>query len=131
MTSGPGITQGETALDMLLSGGAKMRLWTVAPAYDGTGGTEVTGGGYAAPTVTFSPSVAGTGGQIAKAVSSSAALFANMPVASSGVPAWSLHDPSTDDLIVLVSSVTWPTSWAIADSPNIPAGSIVVPFVPA
>ncbi|MCW2829460.1 MAG: hypothetical protein JWP31_152, partial [Aeromicrobium sp.] len=125
------VSKAQLVLDTLLAGGAKMRLWTVAPSYAGTGGTEVTDGGYSAPTVTFNAAVAGSGGQIAKATSSSSAPFTNMPVASTSVAAFSLHDPSDNSLIVVVSSWTSPTAWAIGDSPNIAAGNLVVPIVPA
>lgn len=131
MASGPGVTKARSVLDMLLAGGAKVRLWTVAPAYDGTGGTEVSGGGYSAPTIPFNAAVAGTGGQIAKSTSSAQTLFSNMPVASSAVVALTLHDPSDNSLIALNNAWTSPVSWAVGESPMIPAGSLVVPFVPA
>ena len=129
MASGPGVTKARAVLDMLLSGGAKMRMWTVAPGFDGTGGTEtVPGGGV--PTVSWSPAVAGSGGQIAKAASSTSTVLANMAVASTAIAAVSYHDPADDSLIALDNSPTLPLSWAVGESPMFPAGSLVIPFVP-
>ena len=48
----------------VLGSDVDVRLWTVTPAFDGTGGTEVSGGGYAAAVVTFNATAAGTGGLI-------------------------------------------------------------------
>ena len=127
MASGPGVSKACDALDMWLGGGAVVRLWTVAPDFDGTGGTEsVPAGG--APTAAFQPAVAGTGGQIAKATSTGAVTFAGVPDDSSDIVAISFHDPSDDALIVLDDSWTPPgAGWSAGDSPMFP---VSVPFVP-
>jgi len=115
------------ALDMWLSGGATIRLWTVAPAFDGTGGTEAVPAG-GAPTASFQPAVEGTGGQIAKATTAVPPVFPGVPVASSAVEAISFHDPSDDHLIVLDAAFTAPgAGWSAGDSPTFP---VSVPFVP-
>ena len=127
MASGPGVQRAKDALDMWLGGGGKVRLWTVAPAFDGTGGTESvpTGG---APTATFAPAVAGTGGQIAKAQSGTV-TFAGVPVASSSIVALSVHDPSDNSLISLDNAWSAPgAGWSAGDSPQL--ASVSVTFVP-
>ena len=128
MASGPGTSKACDALDMWLGGGAVVRLWTVAPDFDGTGGTEsVPAGG--APTAAFQPAVAGTGGQIAKATSTGAVTFAGVPDDSSDIVAISFHDPSDDDLIVVDDSWTAPgAGWSSGDSPQL--AYVSVPFVP-
>ncbi|NUO35510.1 MAG: hypothetical protein HOQ27_10680 [Dermatophilaceae bacterium] len=128
MASGPGVTKAREALDMWLASGGVIRLWTVAPGFDGAGGTETVPSG-GAPTVTFQPAVAGTGGQIAKAVSTGAVTFAGMAVASSAVVALSVHDPADNSIIALDSSWIAPgAGWAAGDSPQL--ASVTVPFVP-
>lgn len=130
MASGPGVSKGQAVLDMLLAGGATVRLWSTAPDYDGDpAGVEVVPAG-GAPTVTFSPAVAGTAGQIVKAVSNSAALFTDVPVANTGVVALSLHDPADDSMIAINNAWASPVPWSAGGSPLIPAGGLVVPFVP-
>ena len=127
MASGPGVQRAKDALDMWLGGGGVVRLWTVAPDFDGVGGTEsVPGGG--APTASFQPAVAGTGGQIAKAVSG-AVTFASAAHASSAIVALSVHDPSDDSIIAIDRAWTAPgAGWAAGDSPQL--ASVTVPFVP-
>ena len=128
MASGPGVQRAKDALDMWLGNGGTIRLWKVAPAFDGTGGTEsVPAGG--APTVTFQPAVAGTGGQIAKAQSTGAVTFAGVPDASSAIVALSVHDPSDNSVIALDAAFTAPgAGWASGDSPQL--AYVSVPFVP-
>ena len=126
MASGPGVQRAKDALDMWLGGGGVVRLWLVAPAFDGTGGTEsVPSGG--APTASFAPAVAGTGGQIAKAQSGTV-TFAGVPVASSSIVALSVHDPSDDSIISLDTSWTAPgTGWTAGQSPTFPVSVVFVP----
>lgn len=131
MSSGPSVTTARQMLDMILGSDVDVRLWTVAPAFDGTGGTEVTGGGYAPAVLTANAAVAGTGGQIAKSTSQNGVLFTNMPVASTSVVAISVHVHSTGAMVALNNAWTSPVAWAVGASPLIPAGSLVVPFVPA
>lgn len=128
MASGPGVSKACDALDMWLAGGGTVRLWTVAPDYDGTGGTEsVPAGG--APTASFQPAVAGTGGQIAKATSTGAVTFSNVPDASADIVALSVHDPSDDSLIAIDRAWTAPgVGWSVGDSPQL--AFVSVPFVP-
>ena len=127
MASGPGVQRAKDALDMWLGGGGVVRLWLVAPAFDGTGGTEsVPSGG--APTATFSPAVAGTGGQIAKADASASPVFPGVPDASTAIVALSVHDPSDDSIISLDTSWTAPgTGWTAGQSPTFPVSVVFVP----
>ena len=127
MASGPGVQRAKDALDMWLAGGGTIRLWKVAPAFDGTGGTEsVPAGG--APTVLFQAAVAGTGGQIAKA-QSGPVTFSGVPDASSAIVALSVHDPSDNSVIALDAAWTAPgAGWASGDSPQL--AYVSVPFVP-
>ena len=128
MASGPGVAKACDALDMWLGNGGTVRLWTVAPDFDGTGGTEsVPGGG--APTATFQPAVGGTGGQIAKATSTGAVTFAVVPDDSSDIVALSVHDPSDDSLIAIDRAFTAPgAGWSAGDSPQL--AYVSIPFVP-
>ena len=129
MTSGPGVAQARTALDMWLGGGGVIRLWTVAPNFDGTGGTEsVPSGG--APTATFAAAVAGTGGQIAKATNQGAFVLTELPVASTSVVAISVHEHSTGALKWKNDSWSSPVPWAVGESPMFPAEAFAVAFVP-
>lgn len=127
MAAGAGQQAAKDALDMWLGGGGTIRLWTVAPGFDGTGGTEsVPAGG--APTVSFNPAVAGTGAQIAKADAASSPIFQSVPDPSTAIVALSVHDPADDHLLVLDGAWVAPGSgWAAGDSPTFP---LSVPFVP-
>jgi hypothetical protein len=113
---------------MWLAGGGVIRMWTVAPNFDGTGGTEsVPAGG--APTATFQPAVAGTGGQIAKATSTGVVTFTGAADDSADIVALSVHDPADDSLIAIDRAWTAPgAGWASGDSPQL--AYVSVPFVP-
>lgn len=128
MASGPGVSKAIDALDMWLAGGGVIRMWTVAPDFDGTGGTEsVPAGG--APTATFQPAVAGAGGQIAKATSTGAVTFTGAADDSADIVALSVHDPSDDSLIAIDRAWTAPgAGWVSGDSPQL--AYVSVPFVP-
>ena len=128
MASGPGVDKACDALDMWLGGGGTVRLWTVAPDFDGTGGTEsVPSGG--APTASFQPAAAGTGGQIAQAQSTGAVTFAGVPDDSADIVALSVHDPADDSLISLDNAWSAPgAGWSAGDSPQL--ASVSVTFVP-
>ena len=130
MAAGPSVTAGKLALDTWLSSDVDVRFWTVAPAFDGTGGTQVTGGGYAPAVVSFNASVTGTGGQIAKAIQSTSFVLSNMPVASGSVVAISLHEHSSGNLKWLDNAWTSPVSWTIGQSPLFNVGALTVAFVP-
>jgi hypothetical protein len=130
MASGPSVDAAIEMLDQELGSDRDVRLWTVAPDFDGTGGTEVTGGDYEPAVLTSAPAVAGTGGQIAKAVNLLGFYFADMPVASTAVVAISVHVHSTGELRWLNDSWTSPVAWAIGESPLIPAGVFALAFVP-
>jgi hypothetical protein len=127
MASGPGVDKACDVLDMLLGDGGVIRLWTVAPDFDGTGGTEsVPGGG--APTTTFQPAVPGTGGQIAKKTSTGAVTFAVVADDSSDIVALSVHDPSDDSLVAIDRAFTAPgAGWSAGDSPQL--AFVSVPFI--
>jgi hypothetical protein len=113
---------------MWLGGGGVIRLWTVAPDFDGTGGTEsVPSGG--APTATFAAAVAGTGGQIAKAVTTGPVTFVGVPAASSAIVALSVHDPSDNSIIAINRTWTAPgAGWTAGQSPSL--AFVSVPFIP-
>ena len=128
MASGPGVSKAIEALDMWLAGGGTIRLWTVAPDFDGTGGTESvpTGG---APTETFQPAVAGTSGQIAKAETTGAVVFVEVPDASDDIVALSVHDPSDNSIIAINRAWVAPApGWSAGESPVL--DFVSVPFVP-
>lgn len=102
------------------------RMWTVAPDETGTGGTEVTGGGYAPPTIALGTPVNGTAGLVAKVLNSAVANFYDMPVASSDVVACSLHD-EVGDLVVLNDAWT-PPAWAVGANPQVDVGALLLGF---
>ena len=138
MASGPSVSVAKSILDCYfggiapsdIPGSVEVRLWTVAPDFDGTGGTEATSSA-AWPTLAMSTAVDGGVGQIAKALSSGTLLFAEMTEASGDVVAFSTHDVSTGDLIWLNNSWTSPMSWAAGESPLVPAGEFVADMIPA
>ena len=130
MSSGPSVNSGKLALDTILASDVDMRLWTVAPNFAGTGGTQVTGGGYAPAVVSFAASVAGSGGQIAKAVQSTSFVLSNMPVASGSIVAMTLHEHSSGDIKWLDNAWTSPVSWTIGQSPLFNVGALTVAWVP-
>ena len=138
MASGPSVSVAKSILDCYFGGVApsdvpsslEERLWTVAPDFDGTGGTEATSGSDW-PVLTVSASVDGGVGQIAKALSSVDLLFASMGDASDVVVAFSTHDVSTGDLVWLNNSWSSPVSWSAGESPLVPAGEFVADMIPA
>lgn len=107
-----------------------VRLWTVAPSFAGTGGTEVAGGSYAPAVLSVAAAVNGGTGQIAKVLSDASFLFTSMPVASSSVVAFSVHDHITGDMVWLNDSWSPPDAWAIGASPQVAAGAFVLDFIP-
>lgn len=115
---------------MWLAGGGVIRLWTVAPDFDGIGGNEsVPAGG--SPTAAFQPAVAGTGGVIAKATTSGPVTIPSVPHASTDIVAMSVHDPSDDSIIHLDTQVdpsTFGSGWAAGESPQL--AYVTVSFVP-
>jgi hypothetical protein len=115
---------------MLLDADVDVRLWTTAPAFDGAGGVEVTGGGYIPAVLTANPSVAGTGGQIANATNQAAFLFVDMPVASTDVVAITVNTHSTGDLVWLNDSWVSPVAWSVGESPLFDVGTFAVALIP-
>lgn len=103
-----------------------VRMWTVAPDETGTGGTEVTGGGYDEQVVTLGTAANGTAGLTAKILNETAVTFTDMPVASTSVVACSLHD-DVGDLYALNDAWT-PSSWAVGANPQVPIGSLLLGY---
>lgn len=128
MASGPGVSKACLALDVLLSGGGVVRLWTTAPAFDGSGGVETVPSG-GAPSATFQPAVAGTGGQIAVSQSAGPVTFVGVPVASGSVVALSVHDPADNSLICIDRAWVAPgAGWTAGQSPQL--AYVQAAFVP-
>lgn len=80
-------------------GSLELRLWTVAPAKDGTGGTEVVGGGYAPEVITLTAPVDGATEMTADAT------FANWPAATIATH-YSIHNGDNDDLLIVEEFLT-------------------------
>lgn len=99
------------------------RMWTVAPDETGTGGAEVTGGGYDEQTVTLGTPVNGTGGLTAQVLNDATFTFTDMPVANTSIAAYSLHD-DVGDLVVINDAPTLPT-WAIGANPQVSVGALL------
>lgn len=138
MASGPSVDVAKSILDCYFGGVApsdvpasiEVRLWTVAPDFDGTGGTEATSGS-SWPTLSVDAATAGGVGQIAKALSDVDMLFATMTEASTAVVAFTTHHVSSGDLIWLNNSWTSPVSWSAGESPLVPAGEFFADMIPA
>lgn len=133
-----GQAPGIAVLDAIFNAGSyvgpavvHVRLWTVAPAADGTGGTECTGV-MVRPLLSSAVAVAGGAGQVAKVTSDQAVIFEGINEASSAVVAMSIHDDS-DGTLVWVGPFVPPATkasggWDAGDSPAISAGSILAAF---
>lgn len=137
MASGPSIQSAKRILNAEIGGisytpppSVDVRMWTAAPTFAGTGGTQVSGGGYSPQVVTVGGPQDGGTGQLAKIASDAAVTFSNMPVASTAVVAISFHDHSTGDLVWLNDSWTPPDTWAVGESPQFPVAALVVDIVP-
>jgi hypothetical protein len=138
MSSGPSVSVAKSILDCYFGGIApsdipslvEVRMWTVAPAFDGTGGTAATSAG-SWPVLAMSAAVAGGVGQIAKVLTSAQLLFVTMTQASTAVVAFSTHNVSTGGLVWLNNSWTSPVSWSAGESPLIPATDFFGDIVPA
>lgn len=130
MASGPSVSAAIDYLNMELGSDRDVRFWTSPPARDGSGGAEVSGGGYAPAVLQGNAAVAGTGGQIAKATNMAGFYFADMPVASTDVVAVSVHVHSTGEMRWLNDSWTPPMTWSVGQSPLFPADTFAIAFVP-
>lgn len=138
MASGPSVDVAKEILDGYFGGIAittlppsvDVRLWTVAPDFDGTGGTEVTGGAYTPAVLAAGSATVGGVGQIAKILSSGPITFYDMPSDSTDVVAFTTHDHIDGRMLWLNDSWTSPTSWAVGESPQVPAAAFFAEFVP-
>lgn len=108
-----------------------MRLWTVAPAADGSGGTEVTGGDVR-PILRSGAAVNGLAGERARVASQEPVTLTAIDQPSSAVVHVSFHDADTGEMV-------WDSPWSppadaasggwdAGDSPSINAGDIVNAF---
>ena len=103
-----------------------VRLWTVAPNPDGTGGTECTGGGVR-PILYAAAPQAGSAGRMAQVKTAQGLLFQEIDQASTEVVYASVHDDATGD-IEWLGAWTPPEPWAAGASPLIPAGAFTAAF---
>lgn len=101
-------------------------FWEVAPDETGTGGTELTGGGYTPATVSLGDPANGTGTVVAQALNDAVLNFPDFPVDSVDVAAYSLHD-EVGDLVVLNDSPTLPAFSAGANV-QVAVGELLVGF---
>lgn len=106
-----------------------MRLWTVAPAPDGTGGTECTGTSVR-PILSSAAAAVGSAGRVAQVASSQSVLFQGIAQASSAVVAASFHDDATGEIVWLTawSPASTGDTWPAGGSPLIAAGNVVNAF---
>ena len=108
-----------------------VRLWTVAPDGNGTGGTEATGASVR-PILYSAAAADGVAGERARVVSSQSVVFEAIDQASSAIVHASFHDDATGEMV-------WDTpwsppadaasgGWAAGASPSISAADIVNAF---
>lgn len=102
------------------------RMWTVAPDETGTGGTEVVGGAYTEKTVVLGTPANGTGVLTAQALNSASMTFSDMPVASTAIAAYTLHDDVGDLVLCNDSPDFSATPWAIGGSPQVAVGALLL-----
>jgi hypothetical protein len=97
-----------------------LALFTVLPAADGTGGTEVTGGSYARQSVAFSAAVNGV------AMNSAYVGFTAMPAAT--VVGSGLYDASTAGNLLMYGPFSTATLVQATADFNVPVGDVVAVF---
>lgn len=137
MASGPSVQTAKDILNAVIGGlyfetpaSVDVRLWTVAPTFDGSGGTEVVGAGYTPAVLSVGTAVNGGVGEIARILSDAPLLFTDMPVPSTSIAAASIHNHDTGALIWLNDQWSPPDAWNVGDSPLIPAGAFFTSLVP-
>lgn len=98
----------------------KVRLMTVNGT-DATVGTEVTGGSYAAQTVTFTTASSG------QASNSALIRFDNMPdIGGSGVVGFEIWDSAGTPIRWWHASLTTPRTYVAGDAAEFPIGELVL-----
>jgi len=130
VASGPSVSAAIDYLNMELGSDRDIRFWTVPPNRDGTGGVEVSGGGYAPAVLSSNPATPGAGAQIAKATNAVGFYFTDMPAASDDVVAVSVHVHSTGEMRWLNDSWVAPMTWDVGQSPLFPPDTFALAFVP-
>lgn len=95
-----------------------LALFTTAPADDGTGGVEVTGGSYARQIVTFELGTAGAG----QVLNDALVTFAAMP--ASTVVGAGLFDASTVGNMLAYEDFGAPVVYAAADNATLAVGAL-------
>ena len=95
-------------------------LYTVTPSDDGTGGTEVSGGGYARQAVTFGTPSGGS-------MSNSAAIEFPTATADWGTAnGWGLFDASTGGNLVWYGAITTPRQLLTGDIYRVQIGNFTL-----
>lgn len=129
IVTGTGTTTALTAL--LPSGTARyIGLLTVLPEQNGTGGTEVSGSGYARATCSTWTMASGNA---ARRQNSAAVTFAALTGAVSGVVGWGIWDAATGGNLLAfgpmratASGLATTRSFVATDQPSFPAGELWV-----
>lgn len=106
-------------LSSILAGGVQLHLYTVAPTATTTG-TEMSGAGYLAQTITFASPTGGSASQAADVFFPSATADYG-----STIVAWAVTDTSGNPLVFLDFSAT-PLSVFNGDQITFPAGTIIM-----
>jgi hypothetical protein len=99
-------------------------LFTVAPADAGTGGTEVSGNGYARTAVTFATPVSATPSSGTKTLSNATATFPAATASWGTVVAFAFYDASSGGNMLASGTLTTSLAVATGNQVNFSAGSL-------
>jgi hypothetical protein len=101
-------------------------LFTVAPANDGTGGTEVSGGAYGRQSVASSGWAAASGASPTQTSNNGVISFGVATASWGTIVAWALYDAATGGHLIYTSNLTVSKTIGANDSFSFAIGSLVV-----
>ncbi len=101
-------------------------LFTVAPANDGTGGTEVSGGGYARQPIAQSGWAAASGASPTQTSNNGVVNFGTASAAWGTIVAWALYDAATGGHLIYTAPTASSKTIGNGDTLSWPIGSLVV-----
>src|SRR5262245_12089692 len=107
-------------------GDSELVLFTTPPTKVGTDGTEVAGGGYTRPTVSFATAVNGSSGRTGQTSNDAGVTITNMPVASTAILGYGLADTATNEIWFVNDTWTPTNAFAIGGNFHIEPGELVL-----
>jgi hypothetical protein len=102
-----------------------LALLSAAPPNDGDPGTEISGGGYARQSITFSAPQAGTG-QARRILSNADVIFGPATANWPQVVAAAIRDALTGGNMLYWGSLTTPKTIETGDQLRFPAGNVII-----